>query len=171
MDISTRSLQAGDKDGVFSLYRVVAADRRGFARAEEEVSAEYVEKMLRRALGGGIGLGAVDKASGRLIGFITARKPGPKVFDHVMSDLTIGVHPEFQSKGVGRRLFIDFFDQVLNRPDVLRVELLVRESNLRAISFYESLGFRREGVFEKRIRNANGEFESDVPMGWLKPDP
>lgn len=75
--------------------------------------------------------------------------------------------PEAQGSGVGRRLFEEFLAEVrTNRPEVLRVELIARESNARAIAFYESLGFRREGRMEGRIRNLDGSFEADIPMAW-----
>jgi putative acetyltransferase len=49
------------------------------------------------------------------------------------------------------------------------VELWVRESNIRGQRLYESLGFKTEGRMEKRIRNADGSYEADIPMGWLNP--
>jgi len=53
------------------------------------------------------------------------------------------------------------------RTDILRVELIARESNTNAIKFYEKLGFKIEGRFEKRINNKNGNFEADIPMAWF----
>lgn len=165
----TKFLTQEDGAQVFELYRAIAAQPGGFARTADEISLEAVQKTLRHATHNGIAIGAVEKGSGQLVGSIVARKPGPKVFDHVLSDLTIGVHPQFQSRGVGRRLFLDFLEHLQGaRHDVLRVELIARESNDRAIRFYESIGFRSEGVFEKRIRNSKGEFESDIPMAWIK---
>jgi ribosomal protein S18 acetylase RimI-like enzyme len=70
---------------------------------------------------------------------------------------------------VGRRLFLDFIEHVQSsRPEISRVELMARDSNPRQIAFYEAIGCRREGTFERRIKNPNGEFESDIPMAWLK---
>ncbi len=169
MEIMTRFLVASDSDPLHSLYRKIASGPGGFARDEEEITPAYIEKILNVSLANGVAIGAVDREKSVLAGFILARKPGPRAFDHVLTDLTIGVHPDYQSKGVGRRLFLDFLEHIQsNRSDILRVELIVRESNQRAISFYESIGFRSEGVLERRIRATNGEFESDIPMGWLK---
>ena len=52
--------------------------------------------------------------------------------------------------------------------EVLRIELISRESNRKAIQFYESLGFRREGEFGSRIRNVDCSLESDIPMAWIR---
>ncbi len=171
MEISTRFLVQEDAQSYFDLYQVIAIHPSGFARTAEEISFASLEEILKSVLSMGVGIAAVDTTVDKLIGFIMARKMGPAVFDHVLSDLTVGVHPAYQSKGIGRRLFLDFLEQVQrSRPDVLRVELISRESNARAISFYESIGFRSEGVFEKRIRNRDGIFESDIPMAWIRPE-
>jgi ribosomal protein S18 acetylase RimI-like enzyme len=170
MDITSRPLQVTDAQAVLEVYRKIAAHPGGFIRAEEEVDLDYIQGMLENTVGTGLGMCAHDLTTGELVGFITARKPGPKAFEHVLAKLTIGVLPTYQSKGIGRRIFFDFLEAIdASRPDVLRVELIVRESNVKAIAFYESIGFRREGSFEKRIRRPNGEFETDIPMGWLKP--
>jgi ribosomal protein S18 acetylase RimI-like enzyme len=58
-------------------------------------------------------------------------------------------------------------DIQLNRPDILRVELIARESNSKAIQLYEKLGFKIEGRFENRISNDNNSFEADIPMAWF----
>ena len=52
----------------------------------------------------------------------------------------------------------------------MRVELISRESNLKAISLYESLGFTREGKLDRRIRNNKNELEADIPMAWFNPN-
>lgn len=171
MDVTTRFLNDSDTDAVFELYRAIAAQPGGFARTADEISLESVEKTLRDAVRNGICIGATEKHSQKLVGSIIAKKPGPAVFDHVLTDLTIGVHPQFQSHGIGRRLFLDFLEHVqMARPDVLRIEIIARESNQRAIRFYEAIGFRSEGVFERRIRNSDGSFEADIPMAWIKRD-
>lgn len=169
MEITTRFLTSEDSAALISLYRSIAARPGGFVRNEGEIDETYVGKSLVGNPQGGVGIGAFLREGGQLVGAITARKPKLKVFSHVLSNLVIGVHPEFQSQGVGRRLFLDFIEHVQNeRPDVTRVELLARESNQRQIAFYEAVGFRREGFFENRIRRADGTYEGDVPMAWLK---
>lgn len=172
MDVFTRFLGLEDSESLLGLYRTVAAHpASGFIRMEDEINQEYVSKSLTRGVKGGVAIGAFDRASQRLIGAITARKLGLKAFDHVLSGLVIGVHPEYQRRGIGRRLFLDFLEHVqAERPDVLRVELIARDSNQKQIELYESVGFRREGAFERRIRRSDGSFEADIPMGWIKPE-
>lgn len=53
------------------------------------------------------------------------------------------------------------------RPDILRLELLTRESNTKAIKFYEKLSFKIEGKFENRVLISDNKFESDIAMVWF----
>jgi ribosomal protein S18 acetylase RimI-like enzyme len=58
--------------------------------------------------------------------------------------------------------------EVAQRTDILRVELIARESNQRAIEFYRTLGFVEEGRFGNRIRNIDNSYEADIPMAWVR---
>lgn len=170
MELETRHVRTGDGYALLNLYHEIAKSPGAFTRAVDEVTPEYIQEMLEVTVADGLGIVALDPDDAqKLIGVIVARRLGPKVFDHVLSELTIGVDPSFQRKGVGRRLLLDFLESITDqRPDILRVEMMVRESDQHAIEFYESLGFRREGVFEKRIRRPDGEYEADVPMAWVR---
>ena len=76
----------------------------------------------------------------QLIAEMHCSKPTPKVFDHVVSDLTIVVQPDFHGQGLGKLLFTTLLKYIEeSRPDILRVELIARESNAKAIGFYEKI--------------------------------
>ena len=60
--------------------------------------------------------------------------------------------PNSCTYGVGKSGLISF-------AEIQRVELIARESNQRAIQFYESLGFRIEGRLENRIKNPDAFLE------------
>lgn len=149
-----------------ALYRAVAAVPGGLARLEDEVSRAYVEAFLIAASERGIGFVAFDESG--LLGEIHCYRAGLFCFSHVMSELTIAVHPRAQGRGVGRALFKSLLQAVEASPDIDRVELIARESNRGAIGFYESLGFVQEGEMRGRIRNLDGSVESDIPMAWLR---
>lgn len=105
----------------------------------------------------------------RFIGEIHCYNSGLKVFAHVLGDLTIVVEPQYQGKGVGRKLFTFLLDEVKSkRPDIIRVELIARESNTNALKFYESLGFKHEGRLKNRIRSVGGGYEDDIVMAWSR---
>jgi ribosomal protein S18 acetylase RimI-like enzyme len=161
-----------DLSAIVKLYKDVAARSAALARTAEEITEQYVEDFLAKSITDGVIIVAEDPEDGsRLIGEIHAYKRGIKVFDHVLSELTIVVHPDHQSKKIGRTIFTIFLEEVaLHHPDIGRVELIARESNAKAIRLYQSLGFLIEGRLEMRIKTPEGNYEADIPMGWQNPN-
>jgi ribosomal protein S18 acetylase RimI-like enzyme len=167
---SIASASTADIDSIKDLYLAVAAIEGGLARTADEISFDYVDHFVGKSVAAGIIVVARAIGFGQIIGEIHGYALGPKVFAHVLGELTIAVHPEHQGAGVGKELFTEFMRRVVHeRPDILRVELIARESNRKAIEFYEKLGFRIEGRFAGRIRSAGGGFEDDIPMAWTRP--
>ena len=167
-----RSAAIEDVPLIRKLYRDVARRGPGLARAEDEITDEYVEGFVSRSISSGLIL-VVEHPDDHhaLIGEIHACRPGPAQFNHVFSELTIAIHPEFQGKKIGRTLFTIFLEEIgLNRPDIGKVELIARESNMKAIKFYQSFGFLIEGRMEMRIKTPDGNYEADIPMGWQNPN-
>ena len=170
MHIRTATLE--DVPLIMKLYRDVARHGPGLARMEDEITNEYVDRFVSRSISSGLIL-VVEHPEDHsvLIGEIHAYRPGPAVFNHVLSELTIAIHPEFQGKKIGRTLFTIFLEEIgLNRPDIGKVELIARESNIKAIKFYQSFGFLIEGRMEMRIKTPEGNYEADIPMGWQNPN-
>jgi len=167
-----RTADLNDLQKIKDLYTAVALQEGGIARRADEVTTAYVENFIRKSLEHGlIIVGEHPDDPQRLVAEMHASRAGIKVFDHVLGDLTLAVHPEFQGRKIGRTLFTIFLEEVArNRPDIGKVELITREGNLRAIKLYESLGFRIEGRLEMRIRTPDGRLEADIPMGWINPN-
>ncbi|MCK9408863.1 MAG: N-acetyltransferase [Bacteriovoracaceae bacterium] len=167
--ITLRKSFVNDIPGIEELYQRAAVHEGGLARTASEITRDYVEHFVSKSIYSGIEIIAAGDEPGRIVGEIHCYANGIAALSHVLTDLTIAVDPEYQGKGVGRMLFTELLNDVtVNRPDILRVELIARESNLRAISFYESLGFKKEGRLTKRIKRSNGDFEDDLVMGWLR---
>jgi ribosomal protein S18 acetylase RimI-like enzyme len=157
-----------DIGAIRTLYRSVASVEGGIARKKDEVTTEYVSSFVKKSIQSGVILIAVDEATSDIVGEIHCYTPGIDVFAHVLGELTIAVHPSCQGMGIGRRLFERLLETVrVERPEIRRVELIARESNVKAIRLYESLGFRIEGRFEQRIKRAGGGYEADIPMAWI----
>ena len=151
---------------VKNLYLTVSQNPGGLARTADEITSEHIDTFTTKALKTGFQFVAENLEKGKLVAEIHCYKPGPKVFDHILSELTIAVHPEFQSKGIGRLLFDTLLKEIEERrKDILRVELIARESNKKAISFYQSLGFEIEGKLLNRIKAETHQFEADIPHG------
>ena len=55
------------------------------------------------------------------------------------------------------------------REDILSVELIARESDIKAIHLYETPGFVKEGELHNSIGQDEDCFEADIPMAWFNP--
>jgi putative acetyltransferase len=193
MKYTLRPANVTDHDAISTLYKKVIRISGGLARREEEVTDEYVAGFIEKSRENGIQLVAINDKN--IVGEIHCYKPGLQCFDHLLSDLTIAVDPDYQGLGVGKALFIGLFNEVKeNRKDILRIELLTGEANKRAIAFYQSLGFVIEGRMPNRYKmgpadlaqivtspvpGASGtfgttptppSFDADIPMAWMNPN-
>ena len=167
-----RTATTDDISRIRELYKTVAGIAGGLAREAEEITETYIRNFVERSVENGLIIVAEHPANAdKLVGEIHAYSPGIKVFRHVFSDLTIAVHPDFQGKKIGRTLFTIFQEEfALNRTDIGRIELIARESNDKAIRFYQALGFKIEGRLEMRIRTSENHYEADIPMSWQNPN-
>ena len=156
-----------DKENLRILYQKVASILGGLTRTHEEITEDYINKVLLNGINNGLAL--VAEYKGKLIGSMIKYKLEPKVFSHVLTEGSILIDPDFQGKGVGSNLILIFLKEIEeNYTEILRVEVIARESN-QAIKLYEKLGFKREGRLEQRIKGINGKLEADIPMAWVNP--
>ena len=140
-----------------------AAPSSGLAREPDEMSLDHMQSAIARATASGVALSAW--AGEAMIGEIHASRMGPRQFAHNLLDLTVAVHPDWQGRGVGARLFEGLFVEAARLlPKVERIELMVREGNLGAVRLYERLGFAVEGRFAGRVRLRDGAVETDLAM-------
>jgi ribosomal protein S18 acetylase RimI-like enzyme len=165
--MTIRQAKQTDITAIWALYKAVVAIPGGIIRVAEEVTEAYIRHFTEKSLENGLILVAEDEEVG-IVGEIHAYPYGLFAFRHILTDLTIVVHPEHQSKKIGKILFETFLIQVSERfPHILRVELFVRENNEKAIAFYKKLGFREEGHHTHKIKNADNRLETPIHMAWL----
>ncbi len=168
MEIELGKTHPNHEKELLELYRAVAKTKDGLIRKPEEITRDYVATFLRQSLENGLSL--VAYFGDRIIGEIHAITPNIYAFQHLLTDLTIVVHPNYQGKRVGRNLFLRFLDTVQNEySHILRVELYTREHNERNVKFYESLGFVNEGRQHKKIYHSQDRLETPLHMAWFNP--
>lgn len=154
-----------DVEEVYKLYKKVSQIEGGIARFEDEVTREYVKGFIKSALDDGICI--VAEKDGAIVGEIHSYKIGIRVFDHILSNITIVVSPDFQSKGIGKKIFLKLIREGKKIEGISRIELVAMGSNKKALKFYQDLGFEVEGKMKNRIKNSKGEFEIGVMMGMI----
>lgn len=161
MAIEIRPATRADAACLLALHLAAAAGASGLAREPDEIDLAYIEAFLDKAA---IALGAFE--DGVLAGEIHVMRMGPRQFQHVLTELTVAVHPAFQGRGVGVQLFEALFAEAARlTPKIERIELMVREGHAHARRLYERLGFQVEGRFPRRVRLADGTVETDLAMG------
>lgn len=86
--------------------------------------------------------------------------------DHA-AGIGIGVHDDFVGRGIGRALMGELIEVADNWLNLKRLELNVYTDNAVAIRLYESLGFKREGVYEAYAFR-DGAFVDSMAMARVR---
>lgn len=163
-----RKATAHDALPLQAFWLAVATMPGGIARTPDEITDAYIEDILAKSESRGLMF--IGMEEGRIMAAIHAFRPAPEALRHTLSSLTIGVRPSSLGKRYGQELFEAFLQHVeAEMPDIARVELHARASNLRGLRLYESMGFQHEGRLEHRVLDAHGELEADVMMAWFNP--
>lgn len=163
--LTLRLATRDDIDAVVALHQAAAAKPDGLARRPDEITRDYVENALTAP--GAVSFVAVGP-DGSIWGEIHGRRESVALFAHVLSSLTVAVHPARQGLGIGARLFEALIAHARAMdPPILRIELAAGAGNPGAVRLYERLGFRQEGRQVSRGRYPDGRLEDDILMGLL----
>ena len=147
-----------NKDGV-QIEPAGWRDWRGVAALEQacfQLDAWGPVEIFFALVGRNVRFKATSQA--RLVGFVMGDPQPSQGFSWIA---TIGVHPDFQRRGIGQRL-LAAAEAALPTP---RIRLTVRRSNLGAIALYQKFGYRQTTVWEHYY--AGGE--AGLVMEKLKP--
>ena len=112
----------------------------------------------------------VAVAGGDIVGGAGLHVVGMSLRRQHVRALGIGIVPEWQGRGLGRRMIERLLDWADNWAGVLRVELHVHADNGRAKKLYESLGFVEEGL-HRGYSLKGGQFVDSYSMARLHPKP
>ena len=94
-----RTADIDDLSRLIRLYKAVARDGSGIARLEHEITEDYVKNFILKSLATGVIIvGEHPDDPEELIAEVHGYKMGVSVFDHVLGEVTILVHPQFQGK-------------------------------------------------------------------------
>lgn len=145
-----------DARAIARLEAALVADGRGEVRGPDDLrsEAEIAERLPR--------VPRWVVVDGGIVGSGSVHVLPPARCRHVAS-LALGIHPDHQGKGWGRRL-VGHLVEVARRQAVVRLELYVRADNHRAIGLYRQFGFVRESVRRRFVRLDDGTFIDDWCM-------
>jgi len=80
----------------------------------------------------------------------------------------MGVHDDYQGRGIGTALMTALIDAADNWHAIKRLELTVFTDNVRAIRLYERFGFEREGILRAFAFRA-GAYADALAMARVRP--
>ena len=164
--VTIRAMEPSDAAGVSALIGgegVVA----GTLQMPDMAVASRVE-MLQKIEPGTCRL--VGEFEGRIVASAGLHLTGASMRRSHVRSLGIGIAPEWQGKGLGRRLIQRLLDWADNWAGVLRVELTVHADNDHAIALYRSMGFAEEGR-HRAYAMKDGRYIDALFMARLHPQP
>lgn len=112
----------------------------------------------------------VAVAAGEIVGMAGLHTVHPGLRRQHVRLLGIGLAPEWQGRGIGRRLMERLLHWADHWAGVLRIELHVHADNPRAIALYRSLGFVEEGR-HRAYALKDGQYVDSISMARLHPNP
>jgi ribosomal protein S18 acetylase RimI-like enzyme len=132
--LNIRPLTIGDLDAIVEIDRKVSGE------ARRDFWGEKIELPISRYPLSGLGA----ELEGRLIGFIVGEVSGwefgiPEIVGWIN---TIGVDPDYQHKGVARKLTQEFIKH-LKKIGVSVIYTLVNWNDWDLLKFYHAMGFSR----------------------------
>lgn len=156
-----RPATVADAEALATLQRVQILAGHGMVQTLEQ-SPTKEQIVARFASYEGATLRIVAEVDGAIVGDAEIKQLAPKRCAHV-GVLSVGVHPDFQRRGIGRALMQRLIDHGRERG-LKRLELNVRSDNHGAQALYRGLGFRHEGTRSKFIALDDGSLIDDYVM-------
>ena len=159
-----------DTGDIFRLYKLQSKISTNSTRDETEITKKQVEDFTLRSLKNSSQFVAVDPLKEHLlIGEIHCYKLDPKAYSHMLTDLTMAIHPEYNGTGLEQKLVATLLSNIIqNRADIWRIELMIAANNTESINHFKEAGFIVEGKLENRIRKS-GQAEAEIAMAWFNP--
>ena len=162
-----RPASVSDARQIIELDAALAADGRGMVLAPDQIRTldqerRRIDDVYRAMSAGDATLSIVAELGdpARIVGSADLRQLEPARCHHV-GVLSVGVHVDFQRRGLGRALMRRLIDHARS-CGLFRLELYVRADNVEAHALYRSLGFRHEATRARFVRLLDGTFIDDL---------
>jgi putative acetyltransferase len=160
-DLVIRAARASDAEGIADLNNLPRV-RAGTLRLPYQ-TPEQTRKWLESQAPNSLNI--VAEHNGEIIGSAGLhRYPGRR--SHAAT-LGMGVHDDYQGKGIGTALLRELIDAADNWLGLRRIELTVYTDNDRAIRLYQRFGFETEGTHRGYALKA-GVYADALAMARLR---
>ncbi len=159
-EVLVRFMQEEDRDRLLEFFRGVPEEERIFLR-EDVTRPEAIEVRVRQ-IGRGRFLSLLAEAEGRIVGDATLQRRPAHWLQHV-AEVHVVVDRGYRRVGLAHNLLYELFDLARDQ----RIETLLAEmmsEQVAALSLFERLGFKREAVFRRLVKDLHGKKHDLVIM-------
>ncbi len=131
--VKIREMRVEDLAGVLAIERETKEDSRAVTYAPVPDSC----------IGGEMDASVVAEAGDKIVGFVLGRVVGsPTELRNVAWIELIGILPEYQHKGIGRKM-VETWKERCHKKGIKKVHVMVNWRDWWMLSFFESQGFSR----------------------------
>ena len=131
--IKIREMKVEDREGVLDIERETKGDSRAATYAPVPDSC----------IGGEMDASIVAEVGDKIVGFVLGRVVrSPTELRSVVWIELIGILPEYQHKGVGRKM-VEAWKERCRKKGINKVHVMVNWRDWWMLSFFQSLGFSR----------------------------
>ena len=160
---SLRDAQPEDARALCAAEQAIARTHDGLLVSDPDELHEgaYLERIA--SVSGGRGKYLVVERESALLAHACLWPMGLRKVSHVLR-LEMCVHLGHWRQGHGRALLDSLLAWARANPNAHKIELLVRSTNVAAVSLYRRCGFAEEGRLRARVRLRDGQFVDDLSL-------
>jgi len=159
-EVLVRFMEQGDRDRLLEFFRGFPEEERDLLR-EDITRPEAIDTRVR-ALGRGRLVSLITEAEGRIVGDATLQRRPMNWLRHV-AEVHVVVDRGYRRVGLAYRLLYELFDLAREEGiETLLAEMMSDQG--AAINLFERLGFKREAVFRKLVKDLHGRKHDLVIM-------
>jgi len=163
--ILIREIQIGDAENLLNLLKKLDTETTFllYEKGERKRTIEQQRKDIQEQLEKGV-LTFVLEDNKKLVGYIFGNIFTANRKKHCMN-LAIAVLQEYTGKGYGTKL-MNTIEKYATNIGITRLELEVSKNNKVAISLYQKIGFKMEGI-KRNAFLVNGKYEDELLMAKI----
>lgn len=165
MNLKIRSVEVSDAEEMIVYLNRIAGESENltFGPGEIDITLEKEISYLESLLFNGNQMMVVATVDEEIVGNISYHG-GHRLRTRHSGEFGISVRKDYWNNGIGKALLQHLIDWAKVSPYCEKINLRVRDDNIRAISLYRKLGFQVEGLIKKEMK-INGEFVDCLFMG------
>lgn len=164
-DFIIREVQVSDAESLNNYIKIIFSSTDQLLTTIEEFTdtVNRQKDWIKTSINNPTSIIFIAQMDNHIIGLLDFRAKQRKKIEHT-GEFAVSVHPDYQNKGIGRKLIETLLVWATINPVIEKVFLTVFSSNIKAISLYKSLGFIEEGRQVKAIKQHAGEYIDLIMM-------